>query len=331
VPAQTTSAASVRRTTYISPSSKSLEIDVAYGTASAVGAQLNLSPLPAACSVTGGVTECDIAVVAQASATAFIINFFDQPNEGGNLLSTATVGVPAAVNGVADVSATLLPIAASIQLAPVTPLVNGQAASTALNFTAFDADGNAITGSAPFNAPLQLVPATPAITFSPSVITSPATVVTVNYNGAPVTNPQVTAQIGSSTYTTQLPIAPAGTATPTPTPAPTPTPVLTIAPADIGVTVGGPGVAITVALTGSAGPVTLAANCVEGAQIALSQTSVAGGTPVNVTVTAVTAPSGQPTHACTVTGTAPGTQPVGVFVDVNQNTANINAHGRTSP
>jgi hypothetical protein len=322
---QTPATASVRRTTYISPSSQSLEIDVAYGTASAVGAQLNLAPLPASCSVTGGVTQCDIAVVAQASATAFVITFFDQPNEGGHVLSTATVPVPVAVNGVADVNATLLPVAASVQLAPVTPLINGIAGSTTLQFTVFDADGNPIAGSIPFSTPVQLVPASPAITFSPSSITSPATIVTVTYTGVPVTNPQVTAQIGTTTFTTQLPISPAGTATPTPAPA-----TLTITPSDIGVTVGGPGVAILVSLSGSTGSATLAAACSAGAQISLSQTSVPAGTPTSVTVTAVTAPNAAVTHACTITGTS-GTVSTSIFVDVNENTANINAGGRHAP
>lgn len=317
VPPQTSTSATARHATYISPSSKSLEIDVAYGTASAVGAQLNLSPLPAACSVTGGVTECDLAVVAQSSATAFIINFFDQPNETGNILSTATVPVPAAVNGVADVSATLLPVTASIQLTPTPPLINGQAGSTTLLFTAFDAGGNPITGTLPFSAPIQLVPASSAITFSPSTITSPATAVTVTYSGAPNTNPQIVAQAGTSTFTTQLPIAAVGTAS------------LTITPADIQTTVGGPGVPLVVTLSSAPGPVTLVATCSASSQISLSQSTVPAGMPTSVTVTAVASPYGEVTHACTVTGTA-GSLTASAFVDVNQNSAVISAHGRAT-
>jgi hypothetical protein len=318
VPPASTSTASIRRATYISPSSQSLEIDVAYGTATAVGAQLNLAPLPPACSVTGGVTECEIAVVAQASATSFIINFFDQPNEQGNVLSTATVPVPAAVNGVADVSATLLPVVASLVLAPALQLVSGQAGSTTLTFTALDAGGNAITGTLPFSAPVKLVPASPAITFTPSTITSPSTAVTVTYSGAPNTSTQIVAQTGTSTFTTQLPIASTGGSS-----------TLTITPADIQVTVGGPPVALTVSLA-TAGSVALTSTCVDGAQISISPTTVSSGTPAPVTVTAVSAPSGQPTHACTIIGTA-GSQTASAFVDVNQNTATINAHGRTLP
>jgi hypothetical protein len=315
VPPQTSTSAKVRRATYISPSSKSLEIDVAYGTASTVGAQLNLSPLPPSCTVTGGVTECDLAVVAQSSATDFIINFFDQANETGDILSTATVPVPTAVNGVADVSATLLPVTASLQLTPTPPLINGQAGSTTLVFTAFDAGGNPITGTLPFSTPIRLVPASSAITFSPSTITSPATAVTVTYSGAPNTNSQIVAQAGTSTFTTQLPIAPTGTAS------------LSITPADIQVSVGGPGVPLLVSLTGAAGPVTLVATCGASAQIALSQSSVPGGTPASVTVTGIASPDGAVTHACQVTGTA-GSLTGSAFVDVNQNSAVINARGR---
>jgi len=321
VPPHTATSAKARHTTYISPSSQSLEIDVAYGTASTVGAQLNLSPLPASCSVNAAVTECDLAVVAQSTATAFVINFFDQPNETGNILSTATVPVPAAVNGVADVSATLLPVTASIQLTPTPPLVNGQAGSTTLQFTAFDAGGNPIGGTLPFATPIQLVPASPAITFTPSTITSPATAVTVTYSGAPNTDTQIVAQAGTSTFTTQLPIALTGTP---------PAGSLTITPSDIGVSVGGPGVPLVVTLTGAPGPVTLVASCSASAQISLSQSTVPAGAPTSVTVTGLEFPDAPVTHACTVTGTA-GPLTASAFVDVDQTSAVINARRRGTP
>jgi len=311
VPATT---ASVRRATYISPSSESVEIDVAYGSASTVGAQLNLSPLPAACSVSDGVTTCDLAVVAQASATDFIITFYDQPNEGGNVLSTATVPVPIAVNGVANVTATLLPVVANADLAPATALISGTPQTTTLVFTALDADGNPITGSVPFSAPVQLTPASSAITFTPSTITSPATVVTITYTGAPITTSSVVGHTGTKTFTTQLAV---------------PTASL-ISPAEIGVTVGEPGVPIVVSASGTSGSVTLVTACVDGAQISLSQTTAPVGTPTSITVQALVAPSGQPTHACTITATA-GTQTGSTFVDVNQNTANISSLERRAP
>jgi hypothetical protein len=307
VSGQATSA-SVRRATYISPSSQSVEIDVAYGSASTVGAQLNLSPLPAACSVSGGVTTCDLAVVAQASATDFIITFYDQPNEGGNVLSTATVPVPVAVDGVANVSATLLPVVANAELAPATALVSGTPQTTTLVFTALDADGNPISGSVPFSAPVQLTPSSPAITFTPSTITSPATVVTITYNGAPITSSAVVGQTGTKTFTTQLGVPVTGL----------------ISPADIQVTVGEPGVPVVVSASGTSGTVTLVAACVDGAQISLSQNTAPVGTATSITVQGLVAPSGSPTHACTITATA-GAQTGTTFVDVNQNTANINS------
>ena len=242
--------------------------------------------------------------------------------------------MPAAVNGVADVNATLLPVVASIQLTPTPPLVNGQAGSTTLIFTAFDAGGNPLSAGLPFSTPLQLTAASSAITFSPSTITSPTTAVTITYTGAPITNTQVVAQAGPATFTAQLPISNmSGTPTPTPppTPPPTPTPppqsvVLGINPDDIGVTVGGPGVPLTVSLSGASGPVLLVATCNAGAQISLSQSSVPAGN-TNVTVTAVAPPSSAVVHACTVTGTV-GSLTVSAFVDVNQNTVTVNAHGR---
>ena len=200
---------------------------MAYGTATAIGAQLNLSPLPSECAVVNGLTQCNILVVAQSSATNFTIEFFDQPNSQGNLLSTVTVPVPPAVNGVANVNATLLPVAASVQLAVGTPLANGVPGTTSLVFTALDADGNPISGTAPFSTPIQLVPQNPAITFTPSTVTSPTTPVTVTYNGTPTANPSVVAQIGSKTVTAPFPIFSSTT-----------TPTLSITPADIIVSVG---------------------------------------------------------------------------------------------
>jgi hypothetical protein len=318
VPSRTTSAG-VRRAAYISPSSQSLEVDVAYGSAIAVGAQLNLAPLPPECALVSGVTECDISVVAQSSATNFIIEFFDQPNSGGNLLSTVTVPVPPAVNGVANVNATLQPVAASVQLNVGTPLANGFAGSTSLIFTALDADGNPISGTAPFSTPIQLVPQSPAITFTPSTVTSPGTPVTVTYNGTPTANTNVVAQIGSKTVTAPFPIFSSTT-----------TPALTITPGDIGVTVGGAAVPITVTLLDAPGPVTLSYTCVSGAVISLSQTSVPAGTPATVNVIGDTAPSSNVTHACTLTGTA-GSASASIFVDVNTNSFNVNARTRQTP
>jgi hypothetical protein len=326
---------SQRRTKFISPSSQSVQIVVAYGTATTIGAAFNLSPLPTACSVTAGVTTCDVSVIAQATASSFIITFYDQPNEQGNVLSTATVPVPVAVNGVANVTATLLPVVANITIAPVT-LVAGQPGSTTLSFTALDADGNPISGSAPFSSPVTLTPSSSAFTFTPNILTSTATVVTITYTGAAAANTQITAQTGTSTFTTQLPFA--GVATPSPSPSPVPTAsltpnpgVLTITPSDVGVTVGGPGVPITVTpSTQQAVPVLLGANCTAGAQITLSPTTVPAGAAANVTVTAVTAPTSAVTHACTVSGTQ-GPLTTTISVDVNQNNAVIDANGRRAP
>ncbi len=309
----------MRHAAYISPSSQSLEVDVQYGTATAIGAQLNLSPLPPDCTVVNGLTECDISVVAQSSATNFVIEFFDQPNSQGNLLSTVTVPVPPAVDGVANVNATLQPVAAGVQLAVGAPLANGVPGTTSLIFTALDADGNPIPGAVPFSTPLVLVSQTPGFTFSPGTVTSPSTPVTVTYDGTPAANPSVAAQIGNKTVTAPFP-AFTGSATP----------VLSITPADVSVSVGGPSAPVTVTLTGGAGPVALTDTCVSGAAISLSQTSVPAGTPATVNVTGNVAPSSNVAHACTLTGTF-GSVSKSIFVDVNNNQFNVNAQTRQSP
>jgi hypothetical protein len=285
--------------------------------------------------VSGGTTQCDVAVVAPANVTSFVITFYDQPNEQGNILSTATVAAPPAVNGVATITATLLPVVATIALDPVTPLTNGQPASTAVTVTALDADGNLISGSVPFSASVQLIPASSAIVFTPSTLTSPATALTVTYSGTPNADTHVTAQTGSTSYVTQLPIV-GDTATPTPTPSPgaTPTPspttapgALTIAPSDTQLTVGGPGMPIVVAQAGGTGTIALTATCNAGALITLSQATVPAGTSTSVTVTAVAAPATAVTHACTIAATF-GAQTATGFVDVNQNTATVDGLAR---
>jgi hypothetical protein len=230
-----------------------------------------------------------------------------------------TVPVPPAVNGVANVNATLLPVAASVQLAVGTPLANGVPGTTSLVFTALDADGNPISGTAPFSTPIQLVPQNPAITFTPSTVTSPTTPVTVTYNGTPTANPSVVAQIGSKTVTAPFPIFSSTT-----------TPTLSITPADIIVSVGGASMPITVTLQDAPGPVALTDTCVSGAAISLSQTSVPAGTPTTVNVTGLVAPSSNVAHACTLTGTA-GSMSTSIFVDVNTNSFNVDARMQRVP
>lgn len=207
-----------RRPKYISASSQSLVVDIVYPGGTAPGLILNLNPLPDTCTTTNGTTVCNVSVVAQSTAQLFVVTFFDQPNGQGNALSTSTVPVPTAQNGVASVSLTLAGVVASVALNIAGTLVLGQPGTATLVITPLDADGNVIPGNAPFSAPIQITSSSAAVTLSTTTVTSPSTVVTVSYNGAAdptlhvVVAPPAGPPVNFSVF--------GGNATPAPTPGP---------------------------------------------------------------------------------------------------------------
>ena len=277
-----------RRPAYISASSQSLVINIVYPGATVPGLVLNVSPLPAACTVTSGTTMCNVAVVAQSSAKNFIVTFFDAPNGQGNALSTSTVAVPPAPNGVATINLTLDGVVARVGLSLV-GLTYGRAGSAPLVVTAYDADGNVIGGTAPYSAPILLSTSSAALTLSTASVTSPASAVTVTYNGVldptllVIAQPQGKAPIDLQPFgPTPTPASsPTPTPMPTPTPTPTPAPLTGVPPLALSLTITGPAT-VTVQETGYRGQYTVQTSNASVVTVTTPVTSTADVMPIAI-------------------------------------------------
>jgi hypothetical protein len=191
---------------------------------------LNLNPLPAACTTLDGLTTCNVSVVAQSTAQTFIVTFFDGANGQGNALSTSSVAVPPAPNGVAQINLLLDGVVSRVTLGLQPALAFGQAGVTTLVVTPYDADGNVIGGSAPYSAPIQLHTSSSALTLSASSVAGPSSVVQVTYNGTLDPTLLIVAQPVGGKPADLAPFSPSATPMPTPTPTPTPGPLMALPP-----------------------------------------------------------------------------------------------------
>lgn len=304
-----------RRAQYISASSESVEIDVVYAGGTTPGLILNLDPLPSTCTSTAGTVVCNVSVVAQASAQQFVVKFFDRPNAEGNLLSTATVPVPTASGGVASVNLTLQGVAAGVSLVLQGTLVNGFAGTATMLVTALDADGNAISGTAALSAPIQLTSSDPALTLSPATIANPSTAVTIAYSGVADPGLRITAVPPTGPPITFVPFnATVGS--------------LSVNPASVDVSVGGPSALVTVGQAGPSGTITLTSQCSGSAAITVAPASIPVGTSTTVSITAVTAPATAAAPACTITASGAAGSSATIAVNVNQNQFSVNSRQR---
>jgi hypothetical protein len=232
-------ASAARKPTYISASSRSLVINIAYAGSTVPGLVLNLNPLPANCADLNGITTCTATVVAQSSARSFIVSFFDQLNGQGHALSTATIPVPAAPGGVAQIDLVLDGVVATVGLA-LNGLVYGVPGTGTLTVTPYDADGNVIGGTAPYSGPITLSTSSTALTLSPTTVTTPGQAVTVTYNGAQDITLKVIAQPQGSAPVTLTPFGPTSVPPSPLTGVPPLSPALTqLGPATVSVTEAG--------------------------------------------------------------------------------------------
>jgi hypothetical protein len=233
------------------------------------------------------------------------------------VLSTATVAVPPAINGVAALNVTLAGVVSSVALSLHGGLVLGQPGSAVLVVTALDAAGEPITGSLPFSAPIQLSSSSSALTLSTTTVTSPATVVNVAYNGTSDPTLHFTAQPPSGNAVTFSPFG-NGTAGP-----------VTVNPATVQVTVGAGPVTVAVGQsTPATGTIVLGTQCVAGAAIAVTPSSVPAGTTTTVAISGIAIPASPTSPACVITATGVAGQSATIDVDVDQNQVNVNAVGR---
>ncbi len=239
---------------------QSIEVQVQYATSTTIGAQVDVNAGSSACSTVSGGRQCTISVIAQPGALNFIVTFYDQTGETGNVLAVSTTPVPPASgsNAVVNLSVTMQGVAASVALALGGTLYAGTPGTVPVLVTVSDADGNPIGGTAPYASPVTLGTIGAGLTLSTTTVTSPVTPVTVTYDGS-ANAPAITAQVPGSTTVT-LPVLSTGGPTPAPTATPTPPPpgVLSIA----GVPSGNSQTAsftLTATITGYTGPIAVAA------------------------------------------------------------------------
>lgn len=221
IPTATTSS-TTRRTLYVSQSTKSMVVTATLSSGS--GRSSNAT---ANCSG----TTCTASVSAPIGTDTFSVSLYDGLNGTGNVLSTGSTTTAIVAQQPTTLSLTFNGVVSKLALAPnPSTLALGTAATAAVTVTAQDADGNTIIGSDPYASPITLSSSdtSGATQLSTTSVTSPASTVSIAYNGSktvssPVT---VTATSGSLRATTQLTIS-SSTASPPPA---SPSPVASSAP-----------------------------------------------------------------------------------------------------
>lgn len=180
-----------RRSHYISPSTRSIEIKergITLGT-------FNTTPTSKGCVGSGAGTVCRFSTLAAPGKNETIaVDTYDGGSASGNVLSEAAVLKTIAANKANSISLTLngVPATISLHLSNVNP-TQGAASTLTLTVTAKDADGNVIIGPGSFAHAISLHDSAASVaTLSASSVTSPAAaVVTVHYTGA----------VGNATFT----------------------------------------------------------------------------------------------------------------------------------
>jgi hypothetical protein len=272
VPQNGSTQAQTRSPQYVSPAAKSAEVDVIYGSLSAVGATTDLVAGNGVCVTSGSVLQCTLSLLVQPGASNFVVKLFDQTGEQGHVVSTATVAVPPSNAGaIVNVPVTLLGTVGEIGLAlSGGSFTSGTAGTRTLTVTGLDFDGDPIAGS--FNQPILLTSMNPSVTIAPTSVTTNGTAVTLSYTGS-----------GDPTISIKATDADGGTATYPSVGA------LSVSPSNLELVAGAPQTLFI--SQGGSGTITLTSSCAQGAAITLSPTSVPAGTASTVTVIASSTPT----------------------------------------
>lgn len=151
---------------------------------------------------TGGTTNVTFNVTV--GPHVFAIKAYDLANAQGNVLSQAEVSADIVGGQANTVNATLNGTVSAITVAiPNATPPAGTPLSQTIVVTAFDPDGNAIVGPGDYDRTIAISDDDSfATNVSPATITSPATVVTLNYNGNSIFGATVTVKatgLGSAT------------------------------------------------------------------------------------------------------------------------------------
>jgi hypothetical protein len=187
---------------YISPSTASLSISI-NGATPAIS---NLTPQSQGCTAIASGTQCTVMLPAVPTGNdTFVISTFDALNGTGNELSTGTVTqaiVPAQANAV---NVTLDGIVTQIVLAlqnfnPQSPPAEGTKTSLGVTVMAQDADGNTIVGPGSYDNPITMsdTDASGTTSLSTTTVSGPATTVTLDYSGGPLSSGGLNAYLTAS-------------------------------------------------------------------------------------------------------------------------------------
>jgi virginiamycin B lyase len=134
----------------------------------------------------------------------FAIAVYDENAGQGNILGRGSVSKRIVLGARNAVSATLEGVVASMSIALSNPSpAAGAAAQSAIQVTAFDADGNAIVGPADYQTSIQLSVSDPeksgALSLSSKVLQSPSSTATLSYSGATLWSASVVASDSNAT------------------------------------------------------------------------------------------------------------------------------------
>jgi hypothetical protein len=129
------------------------------------------------CTLAGTTQTCTIPIAAPAGADTIGLGFYDGPNGTGNLLGSGTGSTTVTLGQPFTVTIPISAVVASVAFAVTPNTLQGPATGTAtLTLIAKDADGNAITGTAPYSAPIAVTnnDTTGAIALSATTFSKPA-------------------------------------------------------------------------------------------------------------------------------------------------------------
>jgi hypothetical protein len=188
------------RPSYVSVQTQSLAVTIDGGATPVV---LNLYPGGNGCDNNASTLTCTVNVPVAPGSHTYLLRTYDQPNAGGNVLSVATVPATASPAGqTTTIPVTLSGVPASLAVVLASPKPPQTAAATsAVNVTAFDADGRAIgspgnyatAGGAPLTITLANSDGSGISSLASSSVTAPGQSITLSYTGAALASATITA------------------------------------------------------------------------------------------------------------------------------------------
>lgn len=209
-----TATSGARRTPlYVSPGTKSVQITITPASGRPMTTTANCA------------SSCSATLQAPVGADQFSVVLYDAQNGQGNVLSRATAGKTIVAAQTNTLNITFGGVIAALAVnVDASTLRSGKAGSTPVNIVPYDAAGYVIVGPAAFTSPIAVALSDPtgATSLSTTVVTSPATVPTLAYNGSSGgANATITVSAsGASPASTHVSIGPGGGPTPAPGPAP---------------------------------------------------------------------------------------------------------------